>query len=99
MRWEMAASAASEQVLLYHEDQRRSHFIHRLLRVRLAGAALLTLLAFTVMAVGAPLISPYDPIKNDLVHTFISPSWSHPFGTDYVGRDVLSRVIYGARIS
>ncbi len=51
------------------------------------------------VAILAPIISPYDPIKQDLKHRLQPPSWQHPFGTDQLGRDILSRVIWGSRIS
>lgn len=57
------------------------------------------LLLFTLAAIFAPQVSPYDPI---LYHPAIveqAPTWAHPLGTDSSGRDQLSRVIYGARIS
>ncbi len=50
------------------------------------------------VGVFAPLLSPYNPIGVDLHHNIVSPYWQHPFGTDNLGRDVLSRVIYGTRI-
>jgi len=51
-------------------------------------------------AILAPVISPYDPIKGDIANQYVKPpSSEHPFGTDDVGRDVMSRVIYGAQIS
>ena len=51
-------------------------------------------------AILAPVIAPYDPIKGDIANQYVKPpSSEHPFGTDDVGRDVLSRVIYGAQIS
>ncbi len=54
---------------------------------------------FLFIAIFAPLIAPYDPIKQDLNNILQPPSKAHPFGTDTLGRDILSRVIYGARIS
>ncbi len=62
----------------------------------IAGAVIAAM--WLVVAVFAPLIAPYDP----LAQTFTAlqpPSLDHPFGTDELGRDVLSRVIYGARVS
>ncbi len=50
-------------------------------------------------SVFAPLISPYDPLKIDLDSIKQPPSFKHPFGTDNKGRDILSRVIYGGRVS
>ncbi len=51
------------------------------------------------VAILAPVISPYNPLKQDLKHRLQPPSWQHPFGTDQLGRDILSRVIWGSRIS
>jgi peptide/nickel transport system permease protein len=52
-----------------------------------------------LMAIAAPLISVHDPDETDPYHSLTPPSLTHPFGTDNVGRDVLARVIYGARVS
>lgn len=54
---------------------------------------------FIFLAVGAPILSPYDPIKQNLVLKSSPPSFSHLFGTDLFGRDILSRLLYGARVS
>ncbi|PQV53808.1 peptide/nickel transport system permease protein [Defluviimonas denitrificans] len=62
----------------------------------LTGLAILG--AFVAMALLAPLIAPYDPIYQDAAVKLQPPSLAHPFGTDNFGRDVLSRVIWGARI-
>jgi peptide/nickel transport system permease protein len=66
-------------------------------RLALAGAAV-TLLA-VVVGVAAPAFSPQDPLKQSLSNSLASPSRAHWLGTDNVGRDVLSRVIWGTRIS
>ncbi len=55
--------------------------------------------AFLMMAALAPLISPYDPSASDWMAVREAPGWLHPFGTDDLGRDILSRVIFGARAS
>jgi peptide/nickel transport system permease protein len=66
---------------------------------------ILVLLAFVVLAVGAPLIAPYSPIREHLTDSMLAPAFApggvrrHLLGTDLFGRDVLSRLIYGARIS
>lgn len=60
------------------------------------GAAILAL--FAILAIGAPLIAPYDPIYQDIAARLSPPSLAHPFGTDNFGRDILSRVIWSARI-
>ncbi len=52
-----------------------------------------------VIAILAPLLAPFDPIEQDLYGRLAPPSYEHPMGTDDFGRDILSRVIYGSRIS
>jgi peptide/nickel transport system permease protein len=81
----------------------RAGFLQRAWRVArrrpaaLAGAAIVAL--FVVMAVGAPLIATTDPIRTDWSKIRKAPSWAHPFGTDDLGRDGFSRVVWGTRIS
>ncbi|WP_435657537.1 ABC transporter permease [Brucella pituitosa] len=53
---------------------------------------------FVLLAFGAPLIAPFDPVVQNADVRLQPPSWLHPFGTDNFGRDILSRVIWGARI-
>ncbi|TKT78293.1 ABC transporter permease [Aquamicrobium sp. LC103] len=57
------------------------------------------LCAIVLMAVFAPLIAPYDPLEQDIVNRLLPPSPEFWLGTDSYGRDVLSRLIYGARVS
>lgn len=66
-------------------------------RLALAGGTVVGLLF--VVALAAPLLAPYDPLEIDVARVLEPPSLAHPFGTDPLGRDVLSRVIYGSRIS
>ena len=61
------------------------------------GAAIVFVLF--VVAVFAPALAPYDPHALDTYAVLEAPSAAHPFGTDGIGRDVLSRMIYGARVS
>jgi peptide/nickel transport system permease protein len=63
----------------------------------IAGLAI-TLLIF-VAALFAPQVSPYDPLRQNVSERLQAPSWNHLFGTDEYGRDVFSRVLYGARVS
>jgi peptide/nickel transport system permease protein len=78
---------------------RRPHVVRRVLRRPVALTATLVVLAFVVIALGAPYFAPFDPIKTDYRAIRKAPSAAHPFGTDEVGRDVLSRLIWGARAS
>ena len=66
-------------------------------KLAVAGGIIVSLLFF--VAVFAPLISPYNPDDIDRKHILVSPDIRHPFGTDDLGRDVLSRMLWGARIS
>ncbi|MHA7849538.1 ABC transporter permease [Roseovarius sp.] len=68
----------------------------------LIGAVVLGLLLF--VAIFAPLLAPHDPYAQSLMNrmqppVFLGGSWEHPLGTDHLGRDYLSRLIYGARVS
>lgn len=71
----------------------------RLLRNRRALVGVVLLLLIVLTAVFAPVLAPYDPIKVNLRGQFIVPTLPHLFGTDFYGRDVLSRVMYGLQIS
>jgi peptide/nickel transport system permease protein len=61
------------------------------------GAIILLLLAFA--ALFAPVLTPYDPTKLSPREARIPPSWEHPLGTDHFGRDELTRILYGGRVS
>ncbi|MBI2081763.1 MAG: ABC transporter permease [candidate division NC10 bacterium] len=63
----------------------------------LAGGAVILLLA--AVAVAAPVLAPYDPAAYDVKRILLAPSREHLLGTDQIGRDVLSRMLYGARVS
>ncbi len=71
----------------------------RLRRDPVVVASLVFLLAVVVAAVFAPQLAPYDPIENDLRNALQGPGADHLLGTDELGRDVLSRILYGARLS
>lgn len=59
----------------------------------------LLVLALFLIAVAAPLFSPYDPVEATMNNAYLSPCAEHIFGTDKLGRDVFSRILYGARYS
>ena len=74
-------------------------FIYLLKRNRLALACFAVIAAMVIVAVFAPAISPYDPNEPNLKNKLSGPSGEHWLGTDQLGRDVLSRIIWGARVS
>ncbi len=74
-------------------------FWNRLRKNRLAVMGGILLIGFLSVALFAPFLAPYDPLSQDLYNRLAAPSLSHPFGTDDFGCDILSRVIYGSRIS
>jgi peptide/nickel transport system permease protein len=61
-----------------------------------AGMIILSILILAVLCAG---FSPYDPEASDMTARFQPPSWQHPMGTDALGRDMLTRILYGGRIS
>jgi peptide/nickel transport system ATP-binding protein len=89
-----------------HDEQDRADqassqrsFLRRFLRERFAVAGLLFILLVIVLAIFAPLIAPYSPTVQDLLRVNTGPSAAHWLGTDDLGRDILSRLIWGARTS
>ena len=73
--------------------------IRKFARSRLAVFGAVALGTLTLLAILAPIVSSSSPIKMDLEQALLPPSRSHIFGTDSFGRDVFSRIIYGARVS
>ena len=68
-------------------------------RRRIVAVGFVLLLITLGAALLAPLLAPYDPIALDVPSRLVSPGRAHPFGTDEFGRDILSRTLYGARLS
>jgi peptide/nickel transport system permease protein len=66
-------------------------------RLAVIGLVLIGILILT--AIFAPLLAPHNPYKMDIPNKLAAPSWDHPLGTDMLGRDVMSRIIYGSRTS
>ena len=73
--------------------------LRRAAGARLAPFGALVLVAAIVAALAAPVLAPHDPLRQDLGNTLARPGRTHLLGTDNVGRDVLSRVIWGTRVS
>lgn len=78
-------------------SSRRSGFVARLARDRIAAVAAVVLGIIVLAAIAAPLVAPYDPYYTDLTKAMQPPSAEHWFGLDNTGRDMFSRVIYGTR--
>ncbi len=66
-------------------------------RAAVAGAAIIVV--FALVAIAGPWLVPHDPLAQDLERNYQPPSPEHPLGTDHLGRDHLSRLVYGARVS
>ena len=81
------------------ERVRSRRVASRALRNPLSVAGLIIIGTLIGLAIVAPLVAPYDPTKTDVVNRLAPPSAAHWFGTDALGRDILSRVIYGSRVS
>jgi peptide/nickel transport system permease protein len=80
-----------------YPNRQRFPLLRALLADPFTCIALILVAGFLLTAAFAPWISPYSPIKIDVLHKLQAPSAAHWFGTDHLGRDLLSRIIYGAR--
>ncbi|MGI8644081.1 MAG: ABC transporter permease [Thermomicrobiales bacterium] len=83
--------------LTYH--RRRLRFARNLLGTRLVGAGLIVLAIVAFSALFAEVIAPYNPTEQNYMALTQPPSVEHPLGTDDLGRDMLTRIIYGSRVS
>lgn len=79
--------------------ERRPSLLRLLTENRVTATGLALIACFMLIALFAPLIAPYDPLDQDVFNSNAAPSAEHWLGTDQYGRDVLARVLYGARIS
>lgn len=96
----ISTSAESRNHELAHGATSNFQQVVRLfVRNRLALVGLIVIVVFVFVAVGAPWLTPHEPNEVNLSQRFIRPGSEHLFGTDNLGRDILSRVIMGARVS
>jgi peptide/nickel transport system permease protein len=95
----MTAAEATGAAAPRIDDRPWLRALRRLVRRRGAMVGAAFVLFFVLVALLAPLIAPYDPLHTDWSAVRKPPSLNHLFGTDEIGRDVLARVIYGARAS
>jgi peptide/nickel transport system permease protein len=83
--------------ITYKIPKRRHPAVQFMLHQPLGAAGLVFIVVMALVAVFAPLVTPYDPLTVDYGGMLAAPSWQHWMGTDSFGRDVFSRIIYGAR--
>jgi len=96
------ATVTSQQAALAELPPQTSNFrrfLRTFLKRKVVIAGLLVILTLILVAIFAPLLAPYDPYSQNLAKSLQAPSSEHLLGTDLLGRDVLSRIIYGSRIS
>lgn len=73
--------------------------LQQLKKNKIAMIGLVIIVSLALIAIFAPFIAPHDPIEQNLKKRFLSPSGEYPMGTDDLGRCLMSRIIYGARVS
>jgi len=90
-------SEAVAPTLSYRVPKRRHPLLLFMMQQPLGAGGLVFIVLMAVCAAAAPWVAPYDPLTVDYGAMLAAPSWEHWLGTDSFGRDVLSRIIYGAR--
>ena len=99
MEQNVAVGTPALPLRAFQTRSRRQEFVQGLVRNKGALAGLIILLLLILAAIFAPLITTYDPIKIDPPSRTLPPSRDHWMGTDAFGRDIYTRVVYGARVS
>jgi len=94
---QLLTAAPAAPALRRRSNARRAW--RRFIRTRLAGLGLAVVLLVALAALFAPWLAPHDPLRQDYLAVLQPPSAEHPVGTDDIGRDILSRTIYGGRVS
>jgi peptide/nickel transport system permease protein len=98
----MATKSVAVPVRIEQHTSQRSQWSMAFERFRAHGpavAGVVVLGTLALLSAAAPLISPYDPDKISLLLIYDPPSLAHPFGTDDLGRDLATRILYGGRVS
>ena len=88
-----------EDAAVHRSPESMSSLVWRRFRRHPGAIAGAIVLLVIVIAVTLAPLSPYDPVKSDIKNRFQPPSLEHPFGTDALGRDLLTRCLYGGRVS
>ena len=79
---------------MYHSD-----ILKNMVKNKIAILSAIILICLVIICIFAPFLTPYDPNKQALNDRLLAPSMTHLWGTDQYGRDILTRCIYGCRIS
>ena len=95
----MKSDAELQKELKEYKKEKFRKFLKVLFKRKMVLISAIGLVLFICMAVFAPIISPYDPNAQSLMDTLKGPSTQYLLGTDNYGRDILSRIFYGARVS
>lgn len=95
----MKSDAELQKELKEYKKEKFRKFLKVLFKRKIVLISAIGLVLFICMAVFAPIISPYDPNAQSLMDTLKGPSAQYLLGTDNYGRDILSRIFYGARVS
>lgn len=93
------SSRANPTLMLSRARRSLNSALAKLAREPVGMFGFLVLSLLVVVAIFAPLIAPYNPVSQNLSQALQPPSWAHWAGTDEFGRDILSRLIYGTRIT
>lgn len=95
----MQATAPATPIQARRVQSPNTLILRRFAKEKTAIFGLAVIVLFTALAIFAPLLSPYDPLTQDIPNGLASPSPAHWLGADKLGRDIFSRMLYGARIS
>lgn len=95
----MKSDAELQKELKEYKKEKFRKFLKVLFKRKMVLISAIGLVLFICMAIFAPIISPYDPNAQSLMDTLKGPSGQYLLGTDNYGRDILSRIFYGARVS
>jgi len=90
---------SSEEMTRAMQRSEIRRFVHQAFRHRLFMAGLAITLGLIIVSIFAPVFAPMDPFEADFANMLAFPSHQHLLGTDYLGRDILSRIIFGGRFS
>ncbi len=93
------AAAPAEMQVQTHAKSPRAIFLRRFGKEKMAVFGLAIIIVFALLALLSPIISPYDPLLQNIPDSLAAPGGAHLLGADKLGRDILSRMLYGARLS